>query len=59
MPVDSIGVVDMEALKVAMTKETILVSVMHVNNEIGAIEPVSEISKYAYIYFNPLFHYNI
>ena len=46
LPVDSNGVVDMEAMKEAMTKETILVSVMHVNNEIGAIEPVSEISKY-------------
>ena len=46
LPVDRNGVVDMEALKEAMTKETILVSVMHVNNEIGAIEPVSEISKY-------------
>ena len=46
LPVDSNGVVDMEALKEAMTKETILVSVMHVNNEIGAIEPVGEISKY-------------
>ena len=46
LPVNSNGVVDMEALKEAMTKETILVSVMHVNNEIGAIEPVSEISKY-------------
>lgn len=46
LPVDNNGVVDMEALKEAMTKETILVSVMHVNNEIGAIEPVSEISKY-------------
>ena len=46
LPVDNKGVVDMEALKEAMTAETILVSVMHVNNEIGAIEPVEEISKY-------------
>lgn len=46
LPVDNKGVVDMEALKEAMTVETILVSVMHVNNEIGAIEPVEEISKY-------------
>ena len=46
LPVDNKGVVDMEALKEAMTSETILVSVMHVNNEIGAIEPVEEISKY-------------
>ena len=46
LPVNNKGVVDMEALKEAMTAETILVSVMHVNNEIGAIEPVEEISKY-------------
>ena len=46
LPVDNNGVVDMEALKEAMTVETIFVSVMHVNNEIGAIEPVEEISKY-------------
>lgn len=46
LPVDNKGLVDMETLKEAMTKETILVSVMHVNNEIGAIEPVEEISKY-------------
>ena len=46
LPVDNKGVVDMEALKEAMTVETILVSVMHVNNEIGAIEPVEEISKF-------------
>ena len=46
LPVNNKGVVDMEALKEAMTAETILVSVMHVNNEIGVIEPVEEISKY-------------
>ena len=46
LPVDNKGVVDMEALKGAMTAETILVSIMHINNEIGVIEPVEEISKY-------------
>ena len=46
LPVDNKGVVNMDALKEAMNAETILVSVMHVNNEIGAIEPVEEISKY-------------
>lgn len=45
LPVDESGHVSMEALKEAMTPETILVSIMHVNNEIGAIEPVEEISK--------------
>lgn len=45
LPVDNDGHVSMEALKNAMTPETIFVSVMHVNNEIGAIQPVEEISK--------------
>ncbi len=46
LPVDSNGIVDMEVLKKEMTKDTILVSIMNVNNEVGAIEPVSEIGKY-------------
>ena len=45
LPVDNNGHVSLEALREAMTSETILVSVMHVNNEIGAIEPIEEISK--------------
>lgn len=46
LPVDRYGVVDMEFLKKEMSEDTILVSVMHVNNEVGAIEPVGEIGKY-------------
>ena len=46
LPVDKWGVVDMEALKREMTKDTILVSVMFVNNEVGAIMPIDEIGKY-------------
>lgn len=46
LPVDRYGVVDMESLKKEMSEDTILVSVMHVNNEVGAIEPVGEIGKY-------------
>lgn len=45
LPVDSKGVVDMNALAEAICDETILVSVMMVNNEIGTIEPVEEIAK--------------
>lgn len=45
LPVDNDGHVSLEALKEALCDETILVSIMHVNNEIGAIEPVEEISK--------------
>lgn len=46
LPVDNNGIVDMEVLKKEMTKDIILVSIMNVNNEVGAIEPVSEIGKY-------------
>ena len=46
LPVDRYGVVDMESLKKEMSEDTILVSVMHVNNEVGAIEPIGEIGKY-------------
>lgn len=46
LPVDQYGVVSMEALQEEMSEDTILVSVMYVNNEVGAIQPVSEIGKY-------------
>lgn len=45
IPVDAAGRVDVQALVNEITDETILVSVMCVNNEIGSIEPVAEISK--------------
>lgn len=45
LPVDYDGHVNMDELKASLCDETILVSIMHVNNEIGAIEPVEEISK--------------
>ncbi len=39
------GLVDPQQIKEALTDETILVAVMHANNEIGTIEPVEEIGK--------------
>ncbi len=45
LPVDKYGIVNPEDVLKAITPETILVSVMHANNEIGTIEPISEISK--------------
>ena len=45
IPVDKDGLVDPEAVRKAVTDKTILVSIMHANNEIGTIEPVAEISK--------------
>jgi cysteine desulfurase len=45
LPVDRDGIVDLEALKTAINPKTILVSVMHANNEIGTIEPIGEIGR--------------
>jgi cysteine desulfurase len=39
------GVVDPEAIRSALTDHTVLVSVMHANNEIGAVSPVGEIGR--------------
>jgi cysteine desulfurase len=45
LPADKNGVVDPDAVKKAMTKETILVSVIHGSSEVGTIEPIKEIAK--------------
>lgn len=45
LPVDHSGIVSIDALDNALTEETALVSVMHVNNEVGAINPIREIAS--------------
>ncbi|MDE6961450.1 MAG: aminotransferase class V-fold PLP-dependent enzyme, partial [Lachnospiraceae bacterium] len=45
LPVDEKGVVSLAALKEAVTEETILVSVMYVNNEIGSVQPIDEMAR--------------
>ncbi|MCD6236227.1 MAG: cysteine desulfurase [Thaumarchaeota archaeon] len=45
LPVDRYGLVDPAAVEAAIRPDTILVSVMHANNEIGTIEPVEEIGE--------------
>lgn len=45
LPVDKEGHISLEDLKNAMRDTTILVSIMYVNNEIGAIEPIAEAAK--------------
>lgn len=45
LPVDSHGHIDLETLRQSVRNDTILVSIMQVNNEIGAIEPIEEIGK--------------
>ena len=43
LPVDSKGIVDIEELKKSVTADTAVISVMHVNSETGAIQPIKEI----------------
>ena len=45
VPVDGRGVVKLEALEEALRADTILVSTMYVNNEVGAVMPVAEIGR--------------
>ena len=47
LPVGIDGLVDPQDVKKAITDETILISVMHANNEVGTIEPLAEIGKIA------------
>ncbi|MEE9192052.1 MAG: aminotransferase class V-fold PLP-dependent enzyme, partial [Candidatus Aerophobetes bacterium] len=47
LSVDKYGLVDPSRVEEAITRETILISIMHANNEIGTIEPIEEISKVA------------
>ena len=56
LPVTESGHVEVEALKNEMRPDTILVSVMHVNNEMGAIQPIEEIGKLLKEYPKTLFH---
>ncbi|OYT57516.1 MAG: cysteine desulfurase NifS [Candidatus Aenigmarchaeota archaeon ex4484_14] len=47
LPVDRHGLVDLNELEKSIRKDTILISVMHANNEIGTIEPIEDIAKIA------------
>lgn len=55
IPVDSQGIIDLEALKRAITPRTALVSVMHANNEVGTLQPIEEIGRIAHAH-GALFH---
>ena len=47
LPVDGFGIVDPDSVRKAITPRTILISIMHANNEVGSIEPIAEIGKIA------------
>jgi cysteine desulfurase len=55
LPVDNNGLVDTSELKKFINPKTILVSVMHANNEIGTLEPIAEIGEICN-YYNVPFH---
>ncbi|GGG10481.1 cysteine desulfurase family protein [Paenibacillus abyssi] len=56
LPVDSHGLVSVDDLKAAICDETILVSIMHVNNEVGSVQPLAEIGDVLKQYPRTLFH---
>jgi len=47
LPVDKDGLVNPDDVRKAVRKETILITIMHANNEIGTIEPIEEIARIA------------
>ena len=47
IPVDANGVLDLKALEAAIRPETILISVMHANNEVGTVEPIQQVAEIA------------
>lgn len=55
LPVDEYGMVSPDDLKKSITPSTILVSVMHANNEVGTIQPVRELARIAHAH-GILFH---
>lgn len=57
LDVDSKGIVSVDQLKDNLRKDTILVSVMAVNNEVGAIQPIAEIAKVLEEY--PSIHFHV
>ena len=59
LPVNEHGVVSVEDVKRALREDTILVSIIHVNNETGAIQPVAEIGTLLSNYPKIRFHVNM
>ena len=57
LDVDSKGIVNVEQLKESLRKDTILVSVMAVNNEVGAVQPIAEIAQVLEAY--PSIHFHV
>ena len=48
LPVDGDGLVDAQAVVQAITPQTILITIMHANNEVGSIQPIAEVAEIAH-----------
>ena len=53
LPVDRFGRISLDALKDALCEDTILVSVMYVNNEVGSVQPIQEAASMVKEHFVP------
>lgn len=47
LPVDSTGRVSLEDVEAALREDTVLISIMYVNNEVGTVQPIEEIGRLA------------
>jgi len=47
LPVDTNGLLDLRSLEAAIRPETILITIMHANNEVGTIQPIAEVTRLA------------
>lgn len=56
LPVNEKGLISLKELEAAITEKTILISVMHVNNELGTIQPIEAIGQVAKKYPKLFFH---
>jgi len=56
LPVDDEGRVNVEDVKKEIRNDTILLSIMHVNNELGTVQPIEEIGRIAYQHPKLFFH---
>ncbi|WP_188206431.1 cysteine desulfurase family protein [Alkalibacillus aidingensis] len=56
LPVNEHGEISLQDLEKALTNETILVTIMHVNNEIGTVQPISDIADMLIQYPKTFFH---
>ena len=48
LPVDEYGLVDPQQVEDAITPQTILITIMHANNEVGTVEPIAEVAEIAH-----------